>query len=342
MYICEDAVKRVKTLNAGLAALALLPLFWLGACTGSPETPDTKPLTIGVVTWVGSGPFFLARDKGLFDDLQVEIQIIDDAAARRAALAQGSTQAMAATVDDFANATAAGLPAIAILKTDDSFGGDGIVASAEIRTIADLKGKSVAFPQGMPSHFLLLDALEQNKLTTADLQVNHMEAGEAGAAFVAGKVDAAVTWEPWLSKATERPGGHVLLTTKEMTPGLISDIVVANKTALQARRDDFKKFIRGWFAALDYMKQHPDESNALMAKNLNLPLADWNAILGGIRLADYSENARYFGIEGSENEFARVFTAAGKIWKMEKLVKEPVPPEKFVDSSLLGEIQKPQ
>lgn len=335
-------MKRVTTFSVVSAALVLVVLLWLGACTSPPESNDSQPLTVGVVTWVGSGPFFLARDKGLFEDLKVDIQIIDDAVGRRAALAQGSIQAMAATVDDFANAAAAGLPAVAILKTDDSFGGDGIIAAEDIKTVADLKGRSVAFPQGMPSHFFLLDALEQNKLTTADLQVNYMEAGEAGAAFVAGKVDAAVTWEPWLSKAAERKGGHVLLTTKDTPPGLISDIVVANSAALQSRREDFKKFIRGWFAALDYMKEHPDESNTLMAKNLNLPLTDWNAILGGIRLADLPENTKYFGVDGSASEFARVFNAAGKVWKMEGLVKEPASPEKFVDTSLLAEVQKPQ
>ncbi len=334
-------MKRVMTFAVASVALVLLCLLGLAACT-TPDKPNPEPLTIGVVTWVGSGPFFLARDKGLFDGLQVDIQILDDAAGRRAALAQGSIQAMAATVDDFANAAAAGLPAIAILKTDDSFGGDGIIAAKDIKTVADLKGRSVAFPQGMPSHFLLLDALEKNGLKSGDLQVNYMEAGEAGAAFVAGKVDAAVTWEPWLSKAAEREGGHVLLTTKEMAPGLISDIVVANKRALQTRREDFKKFIRGWFAALDYMKEHPDESNKLMAKNLNLPLADWNAILGGIRLADYPENTKYFGVGGSPSEFARVFTAAGKVWTTEGLVKTAVAPEEFVDTSLLAESQKPQ
>jgi NitT/TauT family transport system substrate-binding protein len=325
-------MKRVTTL-----AIVLLSLLSLAACSQSQRT-EAEPLIVGVVTWVGSGPFFLARDKGLFDGLVVEIQIIDDAAGRRAALAQGSIQAMAATVDDFANAAAAGLPGIAILKTDDSYGGDGIVASADISSVADLKGKSVAFPQGMPSHFFLLDALRKQGLSTRDLQVNYMEAGEAGAAFVAGKVDAAVTWEPWLSKATERQGGHVLLTT-ETTPGLISDIVVANKPALATRREDFKKFVRGWFAALDYMKTHRDESDRLMAKALNLPLSDWNAILGGIRLADREENLKYFGLKGSDNEFGRVFTSAGEVWKMEGLVDKPAPLEDVVDTSLLQEVR---
>lgn len=131
----------------------------------------------------------------------------------------------------------------------------------------------------------------------------------------------------------------MLLTTKNMPPGLISDIVVANKTALGTRRDDFKKFIRGWFAALAYMKQHPEESNALMAKDLHLPLTDWNVLLGGIRLADQEENSKYFGLKGSSKEFARVFSRAGDVWKTEGLVKQPAAPEKFFDTSLLAEIR---
>jgi NitT/TauT family transport system substrate-binding protein len=314
----------------------LLALPSMSACSRTREAKPPETFTIGVVTWVGSGPYYLARDKGLFDGLPVDIRIIDDAAGRRAALARGSIVAMAATVDDFANAAAAGLPGVAILKTDDSYGGDGIVASAEIKSPADLKGKSIAFPQGMPSHFFLLDTLKKSGLSTRDLSVHYMEAGEAGAAFVAGKVDAAVTWEPWLSKSTQRAGGHVLRTTRD-APGLISDIVVANREALQSRRADFLKFVRGWFAAVAYAGQHPVESDAIMAKSLNLSLPEWHATVSGMRLANREENLRFFGLEGSDNEFQRVFTSASEIWKAEGLVAHPAAPEKCVDSGLVAQ-----
>jgi NitT/TauT family transport system substrate-binding protein len=326
--------------TTAFAVLALMATaLALSACSGAPSAKSKEPFALGVVTWVGIGPFYLARDKDLFGGLKVTIEVIDDAAGRRAALAHGSIQAMAATVDDFANAAAAGLPGTAILKTDDSFGGDGIVATPDIRTIADLKGKSVAFPQGMPSHFFLINALRQHGLSTSDLQVSYMEAGEAGAAFVAGKVDAAVTWAPWLSRAARRRGGgHVLLST-QATPGLISDIIVANRTDLAKRHADFEQLIQGWFAALDYMQRHQEESHRLMARSLSLTLDELQANLQGIRLTGRDENLKFFGLHGSHDEFARAFTAAGEIWKQERLVSRPVAPAGFVDASLLAALK---
>jgi len=110
-----------------------------------------------------------------------------------------------------------------VLALDDSHGGDGMVAKKEIKTIKDLKGKTVAAQLGGgASYFWLAYVLGQNGLKLSDLKLVDMKAGDAGSAFVAGKVDAAVTWEPWLSKARETPFGHVLLSS-DRTPGIIVD-----------------------------------------------------------------------------------------------------------------------
>lgn len=328
-----------------LAAAGLA--FVLASCGGAPESespgPSTakasgEPFRIGVVTWVGSGPFYLAQQQDLFEGLEVEISIIDDAVGRRAALTKGSIDAMLATVDDFANAAAAGLPAVAVLKTDDSYGGDGIIASGDVTSVGELAGRTVAFPQGMPSHFLLLHTLSENGMSSADIEPKYMEAGEAGAAFVAGQVDVAVTWEPWLSKASEREGGHILMTTRE-APGLISDIVVVNRNSLASRPGDVEKFLRGWFAALDSWRESPDTANALMADSLNLPVEDFEGMLAGIQYADYPANLDYFGVGGdAESRFATVFQAAGEVWVGEGLINEVTNASGHVDASLLQDL----
>ena len=55
-----------------------------------------------------------------------------------------------------------------MLKVDESFGSDAIVAEAGISSPADLRGKQVAFAQGIPSHFFLACVLE-------DAGVAHIE-----------------------------------------------------------------------------------------------------------------------------------------------------------------------
>jgi len=186
-----------------------------------PPVHGRPKLKIAVVTWVGFGPFYVAQDKGFFQEEGLEVQLvrIDDFGARRGALAAGELDGSVETVDSLAVGFAQNLPAVEILLIDQSYGGDGIVAKKEIQGIAGLKGKTVACAKSTPSHFFLLYLLEQQGLSPRDFALKPMEAGDAGAAFVAGKVDCAVTWEPWLSKAKETPHGHVLATTKDY-PGI--------------------------------------------------------------------------------------------------------------------------
>ena len=42
-----------------------------------------------------------------------------------------------------------------------------------------------------------------------------MTAADAGAAFVAERVDAAVTWEPWLTRGRQAPHGHLLIDSSK-------------------------------------------------------------------------------------------------------------------------------
>src|ERR1022692_1391245 len=66
--------------------------------------------------------------------------------------------------------------------------------------------------------------------------IQAMEPDVAGAAFLAGRIDAAVTWEPWLSKARTRPGGKVLLTSADV-PGIIVDVVTVRDGFAKASAD---------------------------------------------------------------------------------------------------------
>ena len=74
--------------------------------------------------------------------------------------------------------------------------------------------------------------LKKNSMSVDDVQIIDTESGAAGAAFVSGKVDAAVTFEPWLSKAKERKDGKVLISSAD-APGVIVDTVSVNETYLK-------------------------------------------------------------------------------------------------------------
>lgn len=264
--------------------------------------PAQKVLRIGYPVWVGYGPLFLADKKGFLKELGVNVEFVnmEDTKTRYVALAAGKIDGLMTTIDTMVLRVKPDFQIAAVMAFDDSKGGDGIVARQEIKSVKDLKGKKIAFGEGSVSHFLLGFLLKQNGMSFKDIVAVNMTAGDAGAAFVAGKVDAAVTWEPWLTRGKQAPHGHLLVDSAK-TPGLIVDVLVFRKDVLKARGDDVRNVVRAWHRGVDYWRSYPDESNQIMAEAVGGWLKDpkvFAETLTGIRYYDYDTNKAFFASGG--------------------------------------------
>jgi NitT/TauT family transport system substrate-binding protein len=268
----------------------------------APAGAAAQTLRIGYSTWVGYGPLFLAQDKRFFDETGVNVNLInvEDPKLRFAALAAGKLDGLVTTLDTMSLYWKPTFRFQAVLGLDDSRGGDGIVARDSITTIKGLRGKRVAVNRGSVSDFFLNVLLKQNGMTEKDLNIVNMRQDDAGAAFLGGKVDAAVTWEPWLSRAKQSPNGHILIDSSK-TPGLIVDILVMRQNVIQAEPGPIKATVEGWYKAVDYWKQNPDDADAVMAKAVGGWLKDvktFKATLAGVRYYDRAINQKYMAPGG--------------------------------------------
>ncbi|MBW4687910.1 MAG: sulfonate ABC transporter substrate-binding protein [Komarekiella atlantica HA4396-MV6] len=110
-------------------------------------------------------------------------------------------------------AQAAGTSLVYIASRQPGTGeGSGIVVqkNSPIKTLADLKGKKVVFQKGSASHYLLVKALEEAGLKYGDIQALSMPPSEARGAFIQGRIDAWVTWDPHLALAQKTANARVL------------------------------------------------------------------------------------------------------------------------------------
>ncbi|MDZ8082960.1 MAG: sulfonate ABC transporter substrate-binding protein [Nostoc sp. DcaGUA01] len=110
-------------------------------------------------------------------------------------------------------AQAAGTSLVYVASNQPSTGkGSGIVVqnNSPIRTLADLKGKKIVFQKGSASHYLLIKALEEGGLKYSDIQALSLPPSEARDAFIQGKIDAWVTWDPYLAVAEKKVNARVL------------------------------------------------------------------------------------------------------------------------------------
>lgn len=277
-----------------IAVFLLMLMLGAGASVHQVAAAD-KSMVIALPTWTGYGPLFLAKEKGFFSQygLDVQLSVTQDLSTRKQALAAKRVDAMATALDVQVTVAAAGIPLKVVWALDDSFGGDGILAKNDIKTISDLKGKRIAFLRGSTSHFLLLTALDSVGLSEKDIIPVNMTAGDAGAAFVAGRVDAAVTWEPWLTKGSSG-AGHVLVSTKDF-PGVIADSISFHADYVKNNPDAVAGFVKAMKDTMEYWKKNPDEGIEIMAKGLGISVDEFKATMEGLKFFDYDDNLAFFG-----------------------------------------------
>jgi sulfonate transport system substrate-binding protein len=88
--------------------------------------------------------------------------------------------------------------------------------SSKIQTLADLKGKKLAFGRGSSAHNFALLVLEKAGLQYSDIEPVNLGPADAGAAFERGAIDAWSIWEPYTSLFNNRPGVRTLTTNEEI------------------------------------------------------------------------------------------------------------------------------
>lgn len=83
-----------------------------------------------------------------------------------------------------------------------------------IKTVADLKGKKVAYNKGSNVQFFLAKLLEKQGLKYTDVQHVHLPPPDARAAFQKGAVDAWIIWDPFLAAAQKTLDAQILVDAK--------------------------------------------------------------------------------------------------------------------------------
>jgi len=277
-------------LRGALAAAALL------AC-GLAGPAAHAQIKVGVSDWTGWVAWYVAQSQGYFKRYGADVELIWFAnySDSISALSTGQLDANSQTWSDTLGPLAKGLPLKTVLVNDNSAGNDALMVGADIRSFADLKGRTIALEQYSVSHFVLYTALARNHMSPRDVTVVNLSAGDAAAAFMSGRVDAAVVWNPWISQIESTGRGRPLFTSKQM-PGLIPDLLVAQSEALRDRdkRQDLVGMIRAWFDTVTFIHAHPDQAVKIMAKVVGMDPQRYKVFLPGTRFFDQAANREAF------------------------------------------------
>ncbi|MDR1461615.1 MAG: aliphatic sulfonate ABC transporter substrate-binding protein [Azoarcus sp.] len=141
-----------------------------------------------------------------------------------------------------------------------------------IRTLADLKGKRVAFGKGSSAHNILLKALKVAGLTYKDIRPTYLGPAEATAAFTGGKIDAWVIWDPYYALAEERLGARLLASTEQVPQLASQSFYIANRDFAQKHSATLRAALDSIIGTIEWADRHRDEVARLAAKSTGLDL----------------------------------------------------------------------
>jgi sulfonate transport system substrate-binding protein len=116
----------------------------------------------------------------------------------------------------FAQAAGAAIRYVAAVKSDGNTQAIIVAHDSPIKTLADLRGKRVAFGRGSSAHNLLVAALEKAGLGWSDITPAPLAPADATAAFVKGSVDAWSIWDPYLALAELKENARVIAFDKDV------------------------------------------------------------------------------------------------------------------------------
>jgi NitT/TauT family transport system substrate-binding protein len=204
----------------------------------------------------------------------------------------------------------------AVYTLDDSYGGDGLLVQNDVSKVQDLKGVQVAMNEGSTSEFWFAYYLKQNGMTPQDVVVSNMSADDAAAAFMAGSIPAAVTWEPNLTLAKKSGKGKVLIDSTAI-PGVIVDVVELSCKVIKEQPDDVKALVAGLNKANEYIKTNQEDAYKIMAKGVGGYLSDPKDFADsakGVRFYDEKMNKDYMGTVEKPGPLGELVKLGGEIW----------------------------
>ena len=302
-------VKVTSLLAAGLCAAGM-------ATTASAQ--DTK-IALGMSGWTGFAPLTLADKAGIFkkNGLDVEIKMIPQK-DRHLALAAEAIQCAATTVETHVAWNANGVPIVQIFQMDKSYGADGIAVRGDIKSFADLKGKTIGVDApGTAPYFGLAWMLNKNGMTLKDVKTTTLSPQAAAQAFVAGQNDAAMTYEPYLSTVRANPAaGKILATTLDYP--MVMDTVGCAPTWLKANAKAAQALTNSYFEALEMIKNDPAKANELMGSVVKQSGEQFAKSSAYLRWQDKAANQKFFAGELQQfmKDAAAILLEAGVIRKL--------------------------
>jgi NitT/TauT family transport system substrate-binding protein len=318
--------------------------------------PNNKVLRFSYNVWSGWLPVIAANHgtkpnaESVFSKkygFKVEMVLMDDPVVARDAFAAGEVHTLWGTVDMMTlfapelSRDSRTSPRI-FQQIDWSSGGDGIVVRNTIKSVSDLKGKTITLAQNSPSEYYLNSLLLSAGLRPSDIKPKYTAtAFEAAAAFVADKtVDACVSWAPDIYKIPERVAGTRILSSTADANKLIADVYAFRADFAKDHPEVVEGLVAGILEGIDMLKDKPEEPAKWMADAFGMKPADVMGMRNDAHPTNMAENVQFFMNASNPTNFERTWKNAAYVYRELGRISAPIQFDQVMDFSVIQNLQK--
>lgn len=298
-----------------IALIVIAVSITMVACSSSPSgDTDTKKETVKVslFSWPGYGFWFIAKEKNLVPELEIDISIIEDPYESFNLMSSGQLDATSSTVEYGPIAVDKKVPLKFVTYTNPSYGTDRIILSPQIKDPKELKGKKVAVLEGGLTQIYMGIWLEENGVDFKEVEFSNLIMDDAVSAMLSGEVAAGEFWEPFGTQVMDGLKGARVVTTssedKWIKSALLGDGMYMSDALLNDRPEVATLLMKAYFDAVAFWKENPKEGNEIIAEGLKFDVADVEKVIGtdgkiykgGIAVFDLEEAARFMGVAAGD------------------------------------------
>ncbi len=220
-------------------------------------TAEAKPLVVGVTTWMGVSPAYIAQSRNYWKQQGLEVKLVNyedyddlfkDFRAKKIDLVYDM-------LGTFVDLQQQGQPVVILAETDWSHGGDKIIAKDRLTDFRKLKGKPVGVYLDKLSITFFLDKFLKTKgLRFSDIKVVGMEDTDLTPAFIQNKFELIVNDDPPAIDAVRKGQGREVATSADFPGSIPEGFAALADYRSRVTDDQLVQFFSGWHKAARWMK----------------------------------------------------------------------------------------
>lgn len=287
------------------------------------------PMKVANGYWPGTYWLAIATEKGWFKEAGLNVEFIDisaDYIGSLQATVDGGIDSNNFTLFDMMRFNLAGSDLVMVFNADNSIGSEAIVSTPEIKTINELRGKTIGVDQGSYLEYILGIALGRKGISLSEVKLVNMDGEATIGPLEKAEVDAIITWEPMVSQAVNGGYGRKLFDTSQVD-GISPSGPVFSRNFIEERENDVQAFVNVWHKSTQYLMENPKEAFAIVGSTYGVTPAEAQAFVQVDKILNLSANLEVFTF-GSGHE-----SLHGGIQKLNQFFVDQGVTDKSIDST---------